>query len=142
MAVWSTKSEDTTFNVMAVIVNRFPSRPIILNITVMTPLMVEVNSPYGWQHSWWTFTQENSDLFSGFIGQITDSGCVVVTMVVTMEDDVETDVAAEDEEAVIGVEIKDVKFVDGVETIVVDVERVEETGDNDVDRVVVVVGLN
>ena len=138
MAVWSTKSEDTTFNVMAVIVNRFPSRPIILNITVMTPLMVEVNSPYGWQHSWWTFTQENSDLFSGFIGQITDSGCVVVTM----EDDVETDVAAEDEEAVIGVEIKDVKFVDGVETIVVDVERVEETGDNDVDRVVVVVGLN
>ena len=59
-----------------------------------------------------------------------------------MEDDVETDVAAEDEEAVIGVEIKDVKFVDGVETIVVDVERVEETGDNDVDRVVVVVGLN
>ena len=138
MAVWSTKSEDTTFTVMAVIVNRFPSRPIILNITVMTPLMVEVNSPYGWQHSWWTFTQENSDLFSGFIGQITDSGCVVVTM----EDDVETDVAAEDEEAVIGVEIKDVKFVDGVETIVVDVERVEETGDNDVDRVVVVVGLN
>ena len=138
MAVWSTKSEDTTFNVMAVIVNRFPSRPIILNITVMTPLMVEVNSPYGWQHSWWTFTQENSDLFSGLTGQITDSGCVVVTM----EDDVETDVAAEDEEAVIGVEIKDVKFVDGVETIVVDVERVEETGDNDVDRVVVVVGLN
>ena len=142
MAVWSTKSEDTTFNVMAVIVNRFPSRPIILNITVMTPLMVEVNSPYGWQHSWWTFTQENSDLFIGLTGQITDSGCVVVTMVVTMEDDVETDVAAEDEEAVIGVEIKDVKFVDGVETIVVDVERVEETGDNDVDRVVVVVGLN
>ena len=138
MAVWSTKSEDTTFTVMAVIVNRFPSRPIILNITVMTPLMVEVNSPYGWQHSWWTFTQENSDLFSGFIGQITDSGCVVVTM----EDDVETDVAAEDEEAVIGVENKDVKFVEGVETIVVDVERVEETGDNDVDRVVVVVGLN
>ena len=138
MAVWSTKSEDTTFTVMAVIVNRFPSRPIILNITVMTPLMVEVNSPYGWQHSWWTFTQENSDLFSGLTGQITDSGCVVVTM----EDDVETDVAAEDEEAVIGVEIKDVKFVDGVETIVVDVERVEETGDNDVDRVVVVVGLN
>ena len=45
MAVWSTKSEDTTFNVMAVIVNRFPSRPIILNITVMTPLMVEVNFP-------------------------------------------------------------------------------------------------
>ena len=142
MAVWSTKSEDTTFNVMAVIVNRFPSRPIILNITVMTPLMVEVNSPYGWQHSWCTFTQENSDLFIGLTGQITDSGCVVVTMVVTMEDDVETDVAAEDEEAVIGVEIKDVKFVDGVETIVVDVETVEETGDNDVDRVVVVVGLN
>ena len=104
MAVWSTKSEDTTFNVMAVIVNRFPSRPIILNITVMTPLMVEVNSPYGWQHSWWTFTQENSDLFIGLTGQITDSGCVVVTM----EDDVETDVAAEDEEAVIGVENKDV----------------------------------
>ena len=138
MAVWSTKSEDTTFNVMAVIVNRFPSRPIILNITVMTPLMVEVNSPYGWQHSWWTFTQENSDLFSGLTGQITDSGCVVVTM----EDDVETDVAAEDEEAVIGVEIKDVKFVEGVETTVVDVETVVETGDNDVDRVVVVVGLN
>ena len=138
LAVWSTKSEDTTFNVMAVIVNRFPSRPIILNITVMTPLMVEVNSPYGWQHSWWTFTQENSDLFSGLTGQITDSGCVVVTM----EDDVETDVAAEDEEAVIGVEIKDVKFVEGVETTVVDVETVVETVDDDVDRVVVVEGLN
>ena len=138
LAVWSTKSEDTTFNVMAVIVNRFPSRPIILNITVMTPLMVEVNSPYGWQHSWWTFTQENSDLFSGLTGQITDSGCVVVTM----EDDVETEVAAEDEEAVIGVEIKDVKFVEGVETTAVDVETVVETVDDDVDRVVVVEGLN